>query len=161
MKTAQLFKKGIKGFTLIELLVVIAVLGVLVVAVLAAINPAAKINQAKDATMKSDMGQLVNALQAYYTGTGNQVYPATLATLTSATPPELKSLPQQQAGNLGCVTAPGADVTSYCYTGVAGQNVAVWGTLFSPAARSFYCWDSTNGVYKTSVAAVAGQTTCP
>ena len=156
----KLFNKSSrKGFTLIELLIVIAILGIMAATVLVAINPAAKINSAKDTTVKSDMGQLVNALQAYYTGAGNQVYPATLATLTTAG--ELKSLPKQQASNGGCLTASGVDATDYCYTGTAGQNVAVWATLFSPAARTFYCWDSTNGVYKSSVTGVAGQTTCP
>ena len=161
MKSKSLLNKFSKGFTLIELLVVIAVLGIVSAAFLAAINPIGKINQAKDATVKSDMGQLVNALQAYYTGQASPTYPAALSTLTTATPAELKSLPKQQTGNLGCVTATGADATDYCYTAAAGQTVAVWGALFGPATRSFYCWDSGTGTYKTSVSAAAGQTTCP
>ena len=147
-------------FTLIELLIVIAILGIMAAAVLVAINPAAKINAAKDTTVKSDMSQVVNALQAYYTGVGNQVYPAALTALTTSG--ELKSLPKQQGSNGGCVTTAGTDATDYCYTGTAGQNVAVWATLYTPASRTFYCWDSTSGVYKsTSATGVAGQTTCP
>lgn len=158
MKTKFLLNKfSSKGFTLVELLVVIAVIGIMAAAVLIAINPVAKINQAKDGNVKSDVSQLANALTAYYVGSGGASYPTVL---TGLIPSELKTLPPQQTGNHGCITASGSDDTSYCY-GVSGTNVAIWGALFSPATRTFYCWDSTTGTYHNSTTAVAGQTTCP
>ena len=54
-----------KGFTLIELLVVIAVLGVLAVVLLVAIDPIEKINQASDAGVKTNVGQVANAVTAF------------------------------------------------------------------------------------------------
>ena len=59
-----------KGFTLIELLITIAIIGILSAAVLVGLNPAQKIKQANDAKVKSDVGQVATALQAYYTSKG-------------------------------------------------------------------------------------------
>lgn len=149
-----------KAFTLIELLIVIAVLGILAAAIITAINPVKRINEAKDSNVKSDMSQIVNALQAYLVSKNPTVYPDTLAALQTSG--DLKTVPKQQAGNKGCFTAAGTDATDYCYTGGTGPvNVAVWGRLFQ--ATGFWCWDSTNGVFKTpiSTSATAGQTTCP
>lgn len=56
-----------KGFTLIELLIVIAVLGILAVAVLSAINPVEQLKKARDARRKSDVAELLNAYERYYT----------------------------------------------------------------------------------------------
>lgn len=64
------------GFTLIELLVVIAILGILSSVVLIAINPAKRIAEANDSQMKSDLGQLQTALEAYATANGGR-YPVT------------------------------------------------------------------------------------
>lgn len=55
------------GFTMIELLIVIAVLGVLAVAVLAAINPIEQINIGRDTGSRSDVEQLIGAIDRYYT----------------------------------------------------------------------------------------------
>ena len=146
-----------KAFTLLELLVVIAVLGILAVAIITALNPVKKTNQAKDSSVKSDINQIANALQAYLTSKNPPVYPATLEGLA---PDEIKTVPKQQKGNKGCLTAEAADTTDYCYTNPVGANVAVWGVLFDVTTRSFWCWDS-SGIFKVSTAAVAGQTTCP
>lgn len=147
-----------KAFTLIELLIVIAVLGILAAAIITAINPVKRINEAKDSNVKSDMSQIVNGLQAYFVSQNPPVYPGTLADLQTSG--DLKTVPKQQAGNKGCVTAAGTDATTdYCYTGTAGANVAVWGRLFQ--ATGFWCWDSTNAVFKISTSATAGQITCP
>lgn len=56
-----------KGFTIIELLVVIAVLGILAAVVLVAINPSKRMASARDAQRKTDLAQIVNALEVYYT----------------------------------------------------------------------------------------------
>lgn len=49
-----------KGFTLIELLIVIAIIGILAAGITIAINPAQKINAAKNARVKSDLAQIAN-----------------------------------------------------------------------------------------------------
>ncbi|PJA39716.1 hypothetical protein CO180_00110 [candidate division WWE3 bacterium CG_4_9_14_3_um_filter_41_6] len=61
------------GFTLIELLVVIAVIGILATVVLVAIDPQQRISEAKDVGRKSDLSEIANALEAYYTK--NRAYP--------------------------------------------------------------------------------------
>ncbi len=86
-----------KGFTLIELLVVIAVLGILAGGVLVAINPLKRINQANDTKIKNDIGQIANAMQAYYTF--HQSYPndpgGVYALVTSG---DLKTEPKKSDG---------------------------------------------------------------
>lgn len=158
-------KKLQKGFTLIELLVVIAVLGILAAAVLVAINPAAKIQSAKDVNVKNDLSQVVSALQAYYTVQSNPQYPATLNLLVSSN--ELKSLPKPvQQDSYACPAAPngsqGTD-TTYCYVVTAtGDKSAIWGKLAGTATTPFYCWDSTSGAYKSSATApTQASPVCP
>ncbi|KKR43653.1 hypothetical protein A2356_00890 [Candidatus Nomurabacteria bacterium RIFOXYB1_FULL_39_16] len=68
-----------KGFTLIELLVVVAIIGLLASVVISSLNSARK--KARDAQRKSDVHQLVIALELYYDAYG--VYP----TATGATAP--------------------------------------------------------------------------
>lgn len=55
-----------RGFTMIELLVVIAVIGILAVAVLSSINPIEQINKGRDTSKRSDIEQLLNAADRYY-----------------------------------------------------------------------------------------------
>ncbi len=62
-----MFNFAKKGFTLIELLVVIAVLGILASVVLVAINPSERIKEARDTGVKSDVDQVMQAVQACYT----------------------------------------------------------------------------------------------
>ena len=61
-----------RGFTLIELLVVIAIIGMLSSIVLASMNSARK--KARDAKRLSDMHQLQNALELYYSD--HNAYPS-------------------------------------------------------------------------------------
>jgi prepilin-type N-terminal cleavage/methylation domain-containing protein len=58
---------GERGFTLIELLVVIAVLGILMGVTLAVINPAARMNEARDSKRMAVLAQLAEAMEACYT----------------------------------------------------------------------------------------------
>ena len=58
-------KAGNKGFTLIELLVVIAIIAVLAVVVILTLNPAALLQEARDANRVSDMATLKSALSLY------------------------------------------------------------------------------------------------
>lgn len=126
------------GFTLIELLIVIAILGVLAAGVLVAINPVQKINQANDANMKSNVGQIATALQAYYTSSSTQVYPAgtDMTGLNLLTPDELKVIP----------AAPAGYTYSYSTSGSGATAVAqVSFTLKAPAApttNNIWCWRS-------------------
>lgn len=59
------FSKKKNGFTLIELLVVIGILAVLLAIVLVAINPAKQFAQANNTQRKSDVNQLLNAINQY------------------------------------------------------------------------------------------------
>lgn len=63
-----------RGFTLIELLVVMTILAVLASVIMIAINPAKRQKQARDATRKSDIGQIANALSSYFSA--NSLFPA-------------------------------------------------------------------------------------
>jgi len=62
-----------KGFTLIELLVVIAIIGILASVILASLNSARA--KARDARRKSDLAQLVRAVELYRNDNAN--YPVT------------------------------------------------------------------------------------
>jgi len=61
------------GFTLIELLVVIAVLGILAAVVLVAVDPGARINEARDAGRKQDLSSLSQAIETYFTLTQGSI----------------------------------------------------------------------------------------
>lgn len=148
-----------KGFTLIELLIVITILGILAAVVLTAINPVSKINLAKDAVVKSDMGQLANAVTVYYTGANAATYPLSLGVLVSN---ELKSLPKQQVGVLAyCTDSTGLKAAGldYCYNG-AVTTAVLWAVLPSDVTKS-YCWDSTTGAFKTTGIPGSTATACP
>jgi len=68
------------GFTLIELLVVIAVIGILAGVILASLNSAR--SKARDARRKSDLAQLVRAVELYRNDNAN--YPATAGWFSNA-----------------------------------------------------------------------------
>ena len=55
------------GFTLVELLIVIALLGVIATIVIAAINPIEQANRARDTRFKADGGQILSAIERYFT----------------------------------------------------------------------------------------------
>lgn len=110
-------KKLNKGFTLIELLVVIAVLGILAAVVLVAINPTARIQDARNSGVRSDIGQVGTAIEAYFTE-NNGSYPAALSNLTADD--QLKQLPSLPSGrDTGCA------VDSYTdgYSATGGEAV--------------------------------------
>lgn len=128
-----------KGFTLIELLVVIAVLGVLAAGVFTAINPTKRINQANDAKIKSDTGQISQAMQAYYTT--NLVYPTTVAALVTSK--DLKVEPK----------VPPAGTASYtggCIVATGGcSEISIRTALLDPVtAGDVWCWQSSTGQAK-------------
>ena len=146
-------QKKFRGFTLIELLIVIAILGILAAAVLVAVNPTKRQNQAKDATIKADIGSIATAAQAYYTSPGAGTYPVDLNTLV--TNKDLKNLPTPPAGgsyeyakNPGTCLGTAADLCT---------DVAISEPLYDPVtAGNVWCWQSSTG--KASELAAAACT---
>jgi prepilin-type N-terminal cleavage/methylation domain-containing protein len=126
------------GFTLIELLVVIAIIGLLSAIVLASLNTARI--KARDAKRVSEMGQIQNAIELYYSTNGH--YPNSSGAWTSFDSPFYKGNPivTPNAANLGAALAPyisssiadpkslGGD-SGYLYIG-AGVNycILIWRT---------------------------------
>ncbi len=130
------------GFTLIELLVVIAVIGVLAAGVFTAINPLKRIQQANDAKIKNDIGQIAQAEQAYFTT--NQSYTVLVADLVTSK--DLKVEPKiPPAGNVPytIVKSPGS-----CTTAAKDcTEIAIYGALNDPlVAANVWCWRSSSGV---------------
>ncbi len=125
------------GFTLIELLVVIAVLGVLAGGIFVAINPLKRINQANDAKIKSDVGQIANASQAYFVT--NQKYPTTVGDLVLSG--DLKTEPKKPDGSSYTITAPdGNPCTDPC------TDIIISAPLAAPQTTGgSYTWSSTTG----------------
>lgn len=64
-----------KGFTLIELLVVISIIGILSTIAMTSLNSARK--KARDARRKSDLNQMVLAMDQYYSDHGTYYIPGT------------------------------------------------------------------------------------
>lgn len=148
-----------KGFTLIELLIVIAIMGILAAAVLVAINPLKRQQQARDASRKSDLGQIASALQAYSTSPGNGQYPtangaATLALTWLTASGDLKRIPNDPNGSWNY---------SYTVTGTTvGNDAAIYATMESPTgANGFWCWKSGNGVATEVTNATAANNCTP
>lgn len=160
-----------KGFTLIELLVVIAVLGILSAGVFTAINPLKRIQQANDAKIKGDIGQIAQAMQAYYTASSatgiNNVpyYPRAVSDLapTDGTG-DLKVEPKIPPANTAPYNVTGANKDgSACTT--AGKdcvNVTVW-ALLNETGAGYWCWQSSTATIKLSTSAPVATTavTCP
>ena len=79
-----------RGFTLIELLIVISILGILAVAVLSAINPVEQLKKARDARRKSDVAELLNAHERYFTTFGCYVWDNYTGTCINGTNPSAR-----------------------------------------------------------------------
>ena len=161
-------KKLQKGFTLIELLVVIAVLGVLAAVVMVAINPGEQLARGRDSGRKSAVGQMINAMQSYYTASGS-VYPTAstswITTLTNAS--ELKAIPAKTQSGSGYTSCTGNNQNDYCYF-TDGSEVVVYTRLESQAEKNkcngtgnaYFLWPSstgTAGVYCKTTEPVAGS----
>lgn len=155
MNLSKLKSFSSKGFTLIELLIVIAILGVLAAGVMVAVNPLKRIQQANDAGVKNDIGQIAQAMQAYYTTsstTAAPYYPADVAALVTSG--DLKQEPK----------IPPTRTVSYTITGAAGTaraEATVYGAL-NETGVGYWCWASATGLAKISTSAPAATaTTCP
>jgi prepilin-type N-terminal cleavage/methylation domain-containing protein len=137
-----------KGFTLIELLIVIAIIGVLAGAVLLALNPAARIKSANDATVKSNISAIQNAVTLYLSD--NRSFPPDQAHLTTA---QVVNGITNPAVLAVWPTSPGT--TSYALT-LNGTTtaLAVYATMNAPlTAGDIWCWRSaTNISFETTAA---------
>jgi type II secretory pathway pseudopilin PulG len=156
------FKIYERAFTLIELLVVVAIVGIIATAVLLSIDPIKKINAAKDAIVKSDLNQIVNTLQLYYTNSSNSQYPSVddgLEMLVQSG--EIETLPRQQTGVASCTDNAGEKGAgeNYCYNST-GDTAILWSVLPSDKTKS-YCWDSFTGTYKVTSIPAFSAIICP
>src|SRR3989344_3770365 len=117
------------GFTLIELLVVVALMTIMAAAVLLIIKPGKRTGQARDATRQSDIGQIANALKAYYTIRETYPGPSGAATASGLTvlvsSGDLKSIP----------TDPTGGDYQYSVSGIGiGAAAAVYAVLEDPTS---------------------------
>lgn len=171
--------KNNKGLTLIELLIVIAVIGVLAAMILIAINPLEQLARGRDAGRKSSVGQLGNAVQAYYTS--RSVFPTVAewtnsnATNVIVTSGEIRSIPSGSAYSLGavspCTTVPiGSGTAQWCYAVNATPDAVVYARMESNSENSrcatpavayfvFSTFDSRGGLVCNATEPVAGNQT--
>lgn len=135
-----------RGFTLLELIIAVTVMGILAAAVIVSINPSKRQNQARDAAVKSDIGQIGTALQSYFTSGTAGTYPSALSALT--VDGDLKSIPAPPAPGSG----------NYIYVpkdsgGGACDGISIFCTyarvsypLFDPLTTGdLWCWQSSTG----------------
>lgn len=111
MKTAlSYFKKNNSGFTLIELLVVILIISALAVVAFAALNPAQRLEDSRDARRTADVDSILTAIHQYIVDQKGVATGLSLSTL------------DQQLGTAttGCAVATGG----CSVTAVACLNIA-------------------------------------
>ncbi|OGH17947.1 MAG: hypothetical protein A3C22_01535 [Candidatus Levybacteria bacterium RIFCSPHIGHO2_02_FULL_37_10] len=166
MKIKSLFNKfSSKGFTLIELLVVIAIVGILAAAVLTAINPLKRIQQANDAGLKSDIGQIAQAMQTYYTSsstTAAPFYPRAVSDLvTSGDLKNEPKIPPAKTVSYNVTGSTSVPDTACTTAGANCVNVTVYAQL-NETGVGYWCWASATGASKISASAPAVTgTVCP
>jgi prepilin-type N-terminal cleavage/methylation domain-containing protein len=128
-----------KGFTLIELLVVIAIVAILAVVVVLTINPAALLQQGRDATRVSDMGTINKAVSLYYQDAMNSpstTFMGTSSVIYLSVPDPAATTPAgDQCQGLGLPTPP----TGYTYQCAASSTyMSINGTGWIPINFSSY-----------------------
>lgn len=71
-----------KGFTLVELIIVIAIITILAAAIFVAVDPARRLNEARNARRSSDVANILDAIVKYQTDNNGTHY-STVAALTA------------------------------------------------------------------------------
>jgi general secretion pathway protein G len=102
------------GFTLLELLIVIVIIGILALLILPNITSAPK--KARDTKRKTDLTAIQKGLEEYFVD--NNVYPASLNSLTLGSAPILKTVPVDptNTGNYTYTYTPANSNTTYTLT---------------------------------------------
>lgn len=122
------------GFTLIELLLTITIMAIFIAGIVVLINPGRKIRQAKDARIKSDIGEISVALQSYYT-LNNMIYPLNLDSLANSG--DIKTVPKMPNGNQYSYSRTEPCTTSFCEAVAYGQ--------LQEQEDNVWCWRSWTG----------------
>ncbi|OGD83215.1 hypothetical protein A2165_04270, partial [Candidatus Curtissbacteria bacterium RBG_13_40_7] len=129
-----------RGFTLIELLIVITIATILATIVMVSINPVKRKSQARDASRKSDIGQIANALKAYYTTYDTYPQPPGPASESGLTAlrasGDLKLVPLDPVGNEYQYLVSGSGISSHA---------ALYGEIEDPSSGAgtwVWCWRS-------------------
>jgi prepilin-type N-terminal cleavage/methylation domain-containing protein len=127
-----------RGFTLIELLVVIAIIGILASVVLVSLNSAR--SKGKDTRVISSVNQIRTLLETNYNGSS---YPDLGNNATTSGPgvATLKTLTDD-------IYAQGASITIKT-NGATATMYALFGSLPSQAANTYFCIDSTGRSLQT------------
>lgn len=110
------------GFTLVELLVVIAIVGVLLGVVVLALDPAARLNEATEATARSNVQQIAAAMEACiaHKDYASETNCNTWTKLYGGGFVQASTAPLGVTIGTGCVSAPEASA-QYCkYTTATG-----------------------------------------
>lgn len=152
----KFYTKSSHGFTLIELLVVIAVLGILAAGVFTAINPLERLAQTRDALRKAAVGQLVQAMQSYYTSHSGSYPPLDNNWITSLqNSGELRSVPTNPSYQSSISPCTTYAENNYCWDyNSSADAVAIFVRLESFSAnnkcsgttpRAYYVWSSVDG----------------
>ncbi|MBI2049365.1 type II secretion system protein [Candidatus Roizmanbacteria bacterium] len=140
----NLFKKfSSKGFTLIELLIVITIIAALAVTVFVALNPAQRLEDARDARRTSDVDSILTAIHEYIVDNAGS-YPTGLAANTP--------ISQLGTGATGCSGAVGV-----CTIAVAQDACLNLTTDLAPYLKSIPL-DPLNGTAVETQYAVAVDT---
>jgi prepilin-type N-terminal cleavage/methylation domain-containing protein len=80
-------RHGEDGFTLVELLVVIGILGILMAVTIVAINPVQQFQSARNATRRSDIANILDAIYQYEASNTGTVPPTLASVSTTAGTP--------------------------------------------------------------------------
>lgn len=133
------------GFTLVELIIVVAILAILSVAVFAALDPAKKTKQARDAARKSTLVQIAGGISNFYTIKNFYV-----SALTDLVPDELTVVPTGPKGS-NIIYKALNDLGGLCATADENCKKAVLYDVYelpkNPCAsgQAYWAWTSGSG----------------
>ncbi len=143
------------GFTLIELIIVIAIIAIIAGAVFVAINPAKRMQQARDSAASSNAQQIDKAVQLYMTDNGTAIpstayYNGIIPTTTTS----LQVCAQGTAPNVNCMSL------DFLINATTGKYLpAIKSLANQPTGLSGYSVAYNKGVYVGISAATSGTNT--